>query len=115
MTLKKAAYYIGNTTVNGGTLNLDSGAANTLAVVPTAGAATVSNLYLNSSSTLVDLKNQNQAVGGFGSLNSTYIGSAGTLTNSGASLVDFTSTGGGNFGGILSGKLNFIRSGNNTP
>ena len=118
MTLKKAAFYTGNTSVNGGTLNLDSGVANTLAVVPTAGAATVSNLYLNAPSVVVDLKNKSQAVGIFGSLNSAYQGGSGTLRNSGATVVDFTTVvpvnNTASFGGTLAGALNFNRVGPGT-
>ena len=100
--------------VNGGTLNLNSGGNNTLAVAGLAGAAGLSSLYVNTSTTLVDLLGYSQAVGVLGSTN-ILPGTGGTVTNSnGTSAAVLTSAGGGSFGGVLAGNLAFTRSGNST-
>jgi autotransporter-associated beta strand protein len=113
LNLNDKAYFTGTVTVDGGTLNLNSGAANTLAVIPAGGGATVTSLTINDSSAVVDLKNNAQAVGGLASTN-TLAGGGGTVTNTGASVVNLTSTGGGTFAGTIAGALSFVRSGNNT-
>jgi len=100
--------------VNGGTLNLNSGGNNTLAVAGLAGAAGLSSLYVNTSTTLVDLLGYSQAVGVLGSTN-ILPGTGGTVTNSnGTSAAVLTSAGGGSFGGVIAGNLAFTRSGNST-
>ena len=115
MNLNRQAYFTGTTTVNGGTLNLLSGAANTLAVVPTQ-TATLGALSLNGLDALVDLRNRAQAVGVLNSIND-QPGQGGTVTNSGASIVPFTvSTAAANstFAGSITGNISLVRSGGNT-
>ena len=100
--------------VNGGTLNLNAGVNNTLAVAALAGPAGLSSLYVNTSSALVDLLGSSQAVAVLGSTN-ILPGTGGTVTNSNlSSAAVLTSAGGGSFGGVLSGNLAFTRSGNST-
>jgi autotransporter-associated beta strand protein len=113
LNLNDEAYFTGTVTVDGGTLNLNAGSANTLALIPGGGAATVVGLSINGSTAMVDLKNNAQAVGALASAN-TLPGGGGQVTNTGASVVNLTSTGGGTFGGTITGALNFVRSGNNT-
>lgn len=112
MNLNNKAYYTGTTSVNNGTLNLNSGSANTLAVVPTAGGATVSQLNLNGTTATVDLKGQNQAFGALTSVNP-LPGQGGTLTNTGAAAT-VSLNGTGTFGGSITGALALTRSGNTT-
>ncbi|NBS01305.1 MAG: hypothetical protein EBS72_03980, partial [Rhizobiales bacterium] len=113
MNLNNRAYYTGTTVVNGGTLNLNSGAANTLSVIPTAANATVGGLTINGVGAIVDLKNFDQVVGALSS-NNGLPGMGGTLTNSGASTVNFTTVGNGTFGGVISSKINLVRAGSST-
>ena len=114
MNLNRATYYTGgNTTVNGGTLNLNSGAADTLAVAATASAAVGQPLYLNGPDAVVDLLGYHQAVGVLAN-NNALPGTGGTVTNSGGSPAVLTSIAGGTFAGALTGNLAFTRSGNNT-
>ncbi len=114
INLNKLALYTGATVVDGGTLNLNSGADNTIAVVPGALTPTASALTINGGpTTKLDLKNKNQA---FGAIATTNIlpGQTGSITNSGGSIVTLTSTGGGNFGGTITGNIAFTRSGTTT-
>jgi autotransporter-associated beta strand protein len=114
MNLNALAYFQGGSfTVNGGVMNLNSGLANTVAVMEGSGAVGASTLNLNGQFAVVDLKNQAQAFNAIQSTN-TLAGQGGTLTNTGASLVNLTSIGGGTFGGTIAGKINFVRTGNNT-
>jgi autotransporter-associated beta strand protein len=114
MNLNALAYFQGGSfTVNGGVMNLNSGLANTVAVMEGSGAVGASTLNLNGQFAVVDLKNQAQAFNAIQSTN-TLAGQGGTLTNTGASLVNLTSIGGGTFGGTITGKINFVRTGNNT-
>lgn len=99
--------------VNGGTLNLNSGADNTLAVAGLAGPAGLSTLFVNAPGATVDLKGNSQAVAVLGSTN-ILPGMGGTITNSSVTAALLTSAGGGSFGGVLGGNLAFTRSGNNT-
>jgi autotransporter-associated beta strand protein len=115
LNLNRPAYYTGgNTTVNGGTLNLNSGQDNTLAVVPTAAASTVTPLNLNGLNAVVDLKGNNQAVGVLTTV-SPLPGNGGTVTNSGSTMATLTATGTSTFAGQLTGtNLAFTRMGNTT-
>ncbi len=105
------SYYTGATTVNGGTLNLNSGAANTLTVVPGATTPTIGALNINGTSAVVDLNGQNQAVGALSSVNF-FPGMGGTVTSTAAATL--TSTAAGNFGGVIGGALSFTRAGTGT-
>ena len=99
--------------VNGGTLNLNSGADNTLAVAGLPGPAGLSALFINAPTALVDLKGNSQAVALLGSTN-ILPGMGGTITNSSVTAALLTSGGGGSFGGVIGGNLAFTRSGNST-
>jgi autotransporter-associated beta strand protein len=103
----------GNFTVNDGTVNLLSGQADTIAVLPTINGGTASNLRLNGQFSRVDLRNNAQAFGEITSVN-TIAGNGGTITNTGAGTVNLISHGGGTFAGTIAGKVNFVRMGNNT-
>jgi len=112
MNMNARAGFTGVVTVNGGTLNLASGADNTIAVGETVTAARVSDLQLNGLTSIVDLGGFSQAFGALTSANPS-AGMGGRIENS--SLVapaTLTSTGGGEFGGSISGNLGFVRSGN---
>lgn len=97
--------------VNGGTLNLNSGADNTLAVAGLAGPAGLSTLFVNAPAASVDLKGNSQALAVLGSTN-ILPGMGGTITNSSVTAALLTSAGGGSFGGVIGGNLAFTRSGN---
>lgn len=112
LTLNNLAYYTGATTINDGTLNLASGSANTLVVVPTAGAPTVSQVNLNGTTAVLDLMGQNQVIGALTSINP-LPGNGGTVQNSGGAAT-LTSTGGGTFSGTITDPIAFTRAGNNT-
>ncbi|MEZ0275649.1 MAG: beta strand repeat-containing protein, partial [Roseimicrobium sp.] len=109
LTLNRRSFVGGTATVNGGTLELNSG-PNTLLVVPTATVPGVFDLRVNAGT--VDLMGNNQAVASL-SNNNPLPGSGGTVTNSG-SLATFTVIQPNNvtvtFGGTLSGALNFTKS-----
>jgi autotransporter-associated beta strand protein len=114
MNLNNRAYYTGATTVNNGTLNLNSSTANTIAVVPTAGAATVSQLNLNGTSATVNLNGQSQAFGALTSVNP-LPGMGGTLTNTGAAAtVSLNPAAASVFGGSITGAIALTRSGAQT-
>ncbi|MBB5031378.1 autotransporter-associated beta strand repeat-containing protein [Prosthecobacter vanneervenii] len=113
LNLNGQAYFTGgNTTVNDGTLNLNSGSDNTLAVVPGATTPTVNALNVNGTTAVVDLNGRNQAVGVIQGVNP-LPGMAGTVRNTGAAAT-LTSTGGGTFSGSITGNIAFTRAGNNT-
>ncbi|NBN94086.1 MAG: hypothetical protein EBV31_00410 [Verrucomicrobia bacterium] len=116
LNLNRRAYYTGTTTVDGGTLNLASGAANTIVVVPTATSATVSALSVNGLDAVINLSNQAQAFGTLNSINP-LPGQGGTITNSGGSVVTFTTStqaASGTFAGAITGNLALTKSGTNT-
>ena len=113
LNLNAKAGFNGVVTVNDGFLNLDSGFDHTIAVGESVNAARVSDLQLNGLAAVVDLLGHSQAVGSLSSVNST-AGMGGKIKNSLLTLATLTSTGGGAFGGAISGNLNFVRSGNNT-
>ena len=115
LNLNNFAYYTGATTINDGTLKLASGAANTIAVVPTAGGATVSQVNLNGTGAILDLNGQSQAIGTLTSINP-LPGQGGTIQNAGAAATLTTSTqaASGTFGGVISGNIALTRAGANT-
>ena len=118
LNLNGQAYFTGTAVVNGGTLNLNSGAANTLLVTANALAngSGLGGLTINGSSAVVDLKDNAQAVAGLVSVNP-LPGGGGTVTNSGSSVVVFTDStqgAGVTFGGQITGNLAFTKSGANT-
>jgi autotransporter-associated beta strand protein len=77
-----------NFVVNAGNVNFNSGADNTLAVIPGAATPTLTSLVVNAGT--VDLLGRNQAVNGIGT-NNFQQNSSGTITNSGANAT-FTVT-----------------------
>jgi len=99
--------------INGGTLNLNAGADNSLAVAALAGPAGLSTLFVNAPSALVDLNGTSQAIALLGSTN-ILPGTGGTITNTSVTAALLTSAGGGSFGGVIGGNLAFTRSGNST-
>jgi autotransporter-associated beta strand protein len=112
LSFNNRAYYTGVTTINNGTLALNSGAANTLAVVPTAGAATVSQVNLNGTNAVLDLMGRNQAIGALTSVNP-LPGNGGTVQNTGAAAT-LTNIGTGTFSGSITGNISFTRAGSST-
>ncbi|OYW77350.1 MAG: hypothetical protein B7Z37_04705 [Verrucomicrobia bacterium 12-59-8] len=111
LSLNNAEYYTGTTTVNAGTLFLNSGLANTIVVTPTATIPTVQALVVNGGT--LDLNGQNQAVGTL-SNNDTVGGTGGTVTSSiTANFISSTGTS-STFGGIIGGSLNFYKEGTGT-
>ena len=81
LNLNGQAYFTGTAVVNGGTLGLNSGAANTLLVTANALAngSGLGGLTINGSSAVVDLKDNAQAVAGLVSVNP-LPGGGGTVT-----------------------------------
>ena len=112
MSLNNRAYYTGTTTINNGTLRLNSGTNNTLTVIPTAGAATVGQVSLNGTGSVLDLMGRNQAIGALTSVNP-LPGNGGTVQNTGAA-ANLTTIGTGVFSGSITGNIALTRAGNNT-
>ena len=111
-----APIYLGatnNFTVNGGRVNLNSGFANTLPVQANTSGGAAMSLRIEGLNALVDLRGQPQMVNELRSSNEKP-GQGGTLTNSLASVVNFTTYGNSVFSGVISGNLNLVRSGNTT-
>jgi glutamate dehydrogenase/leucine dehydrogenase len=110
-------YFTGTATIDGGTLSLNSGGANTLLVTANAlsTGAGLTNLTINGSSAVVDLKNSAQAVAALASTNP-LPGAGGTVTNSAGSVVVFTAStqsASATFAGQITGNLAFTKSGAN--
>lgn len=97
----------GNTTVNGGTLQLNAG-HNTLAALNTATVSAVDNLTVNAGGT-VDLMGYDQVVANITSAD-TLPGGGGTITNSGAAANLFTNSN-STFGGSINGAVNLYKTG----
>ncbi len=111
LNINNRAFYTGGaTTINGGTVTLNSGVDNTLAVVPGATTPTVNAVNVNHGGTL-NLNGRSQVIGALASANF-LPGQGGTVTSTGAAML--TSTGGGSFGGAINGAISFTRAGNNT-
>ncbi|MDB6120931.1 MAG: hypothetical protein JWO08_4712, partial [Verrucomicrobiaceae bacterium] len=106
LSLNTPQLFSGAVSVNAGTLSLNSGAENTIMVVPTATVPTPQALALNGGS--VDLKGNNQAFGAIASSNP-LPGGGGDITSS--TTATLTSTGGGTYGGTIGGSIAFTRSG----
>lgn len=125
LNFNNRAYFTGTTTVNNGALNLNSGFENTLAVVPGATTPSLSALNLNSSTSIVDLRGNNQAVGALSSINP-LPGMGGSVINSGATPAVFTSStqstsstfggqiGGGTVASPVNADISLVRAGTNT-
>ncbi|MDB6120920.1 MAG: transporter, partial [Verrucomicrobiaceae bacterium] len=111
LNILKPQYFINNNfVVNAGTVNLNSGVDNTIPVIVGADRPSTTSLIMNQGT--LDLKGKNQAFNVISATN-TVPGSGGTITNTGANAT-LTSAGGGTFGGVISGNINLVRSGNNT-
>ncbi|HEY3900883.1 MAG TPA: autotransporter-associated beta strand repeat-containing protein [Chthoniobacter sp.] len=111
LNLNNPVYYTGTTTVNGGTLVLNSGAANTLAVIPTATVPIVQALTVNGGT--LNLNGFDQYVGALRN-NNTVGGTGGSITSStAANLVSATSSS-SEYGGTIDGGLNFYMEGPST-
>jgi autotransporter-associated beta strand protein len=89
MTLSRASYNTGGTTVNNGTLRLGAGlAANPLLVIPTATVPTVADLNVNGGT--FDLNGNTQAFRRLTQFTTnSYTNGAGTVTNSSTSAATF--------------------------
>ncbi len=112
MNLNNRAYYTGTTSINNGILRLNSGTNDTLAVVPTTGAATLSQVNLNGTGSVLDLMGRNQAIGALTSINP-LPGNGGTVQNTGVAAT-LTTVGAGTFSGAITGNLALTRAGNTT-
>jgi len=104
-------FFTGTVAINNGTLRLNSGLDNTLAVSATAGAMGLPYVALNGLNAVLDLGTKNQTVRGLSSTNQ-LPGMGGTVT--GQSGAVFTTTDNSTFAGKISGGLSFVRSGNTT-
>jgi autotransporter-associated beta strand protein len=111
LRLDSPEFYSGTTTVNAGALVLNSGAANTIEVIPTATTPTVQNLQVNGGT--LDLNGQNQAFG-FIQSNDYVPGTGGNITSAtAASLVSATGTS-TTFSGVIGGAISFSKAGTGT-
>lgn len=119
------AFYTGDTAVNSGTLQLASGAANTIfkpySTAPSSGNSGVAfsgqNLTVNIGGTL-DLNGNNQAIANLRSGGTVPL-SGGTIINSTGTAtlhitLNATQTWAGNINNVGAGTLNVVRDGNNT-
>jgi hypothetical protein len=95
LSFNRPQYFGGFLNNNDGTTTLNSGAANTILVAPTATAVTTLNLTANAGT--LDLNGQNQAFLNIASINNPLPGTGTLITSAGAARL--TSTGGGTFGG----------------
>jgi hypothetical protein len=117
MTLSRASYNSGGTSVNNGTLRLGAGlAANPLLVIPTATVPTVADLNVNGGT--IDLNGNTQAVRRLTQFTSNiYANGAGTVTNtstSAATLLVVQDNAATTFSGAISGgNINFEKQGSN--
>ena len=109
--LATTGFTTGNIVINSGTLRLNSGADNTLAISATAGAMGLPLVALNGPSAVLDIGARNQTVRGLSSSNP-LPGMGGTVT--GLAGAVFTTTDNSTFGGRLTGGLSLVRSGNST-
>ena len=109
--LATTGFTTGNIVINSGTLRLNSGADNTLAISATAGAMGLPLVALNGPSAVLDIGARNQTVRGLSSSNP-LPGMGGTVT--GLAGAVFTTTDNSTFGGRLTGGLSLFRSGNST-
>ena len=118
MTLTRASYNSGGTTVNDGTLKLGTGlAVNPLLVIPTATVPTVADLNVNGGT--LDLNGNTQAFRRLTQFTSSvYANGSGSVTNSStsaATLIVAQNDVGANFSGAISGgNINFEKQGLNT-
>ncbi|WP_396274880.1 beta strand repeat-containing protein, partial [Hyphomonas sp.] len=113
MSLDKRQFFLGGsqTTINDGTLILNSGADNTLTVLPTITTPTLQSVRVSGGT--LDLNGRNQAIGTLDST-PTLAGLGGIVTNSSGTAATLTASPGGTFAGTITGNLAFTRSGNST-
>jgi autotransporter-associated beta strand protein len=104
-------FFTGTVAINNGTLRLNSGQDNTLAVSASAGAMGLPFVALNGLNAVLDLGTKNQTVRGLSSSNQ-LPGMGGTVTGQAGAFL--TTTDNSTFAGKISGGLNFVRSGNST-
>ncbi|MEA3213309.1 MAG: hypothetical protein QOE70_6366 [Chthoniobacter sp.] len=104
-------YYTGTTTVNGGTLLLNSGQANTIMVTPTNNIPALVDLRVNAGT--VDLKGKNQAVGTL-SNNNPIAGTGGTITSTAAAGLTTSTTVASTFSGSINGAIALTKAGSST-
>lgn len=114
LTLSGRSLYTGQTQINAGTLVL-AGGDNTLPVLITGGAPTITQLGVNSPTAVVNFNGTNQITGTIGNnLSARYAGGGGTYTNSSAtpSLLTTISGSAQIFSGSITGNLSFTKTGN---
>jgi len=104
-------FFTGTVVINGGTLKLNSGLDNTLAISATAGSMGLPYVSLNGVNAVLDIGAKNQAVRGLSSVN-TLPGMGGTVT--GLAGAVFATQDNSTFAGRLTGGLSFVRAGNTT-
>ena len=104
-------FFTGTVAINNGTLRLNSGQDNTLAVSASAGPMGLPFVALNGLNAVLDLGTKNQTVRGLSSSNQ-LPGMGGTVTGQAGAFL--TTTDNSTFAGKISGGLNFVRSGNST-
>ena len=107
--------YSGTTFVNDGTLQLDTTNAIFVSGLGAAQSLTVNGGSTTGTGGTFDLNGYNQVVNVLSSGTTDAPNTGGTVTNSSAARTStLTSVGGGTFAGVITGNLNFVRSGNNT-
>jgi autotransporter-associated beta strand protein len=111
LNLNRATYFTGGFVINGGTVNLPAGVDKSIVVAPTAGAPALNALQVNAGT--LNLNGSTQVFGSI-STNNALPGTGGTITNSSGTASSLTATGGGTFGGQITGNLSLTRTGNNT-
>jgi autotransporter-associated beta strand protein len=107
----RTSAFTGTVAINNGTLRLNSGLDNTLAVSASAGAIGLPYVALNGANAVLDIGAKNQAVRGLSSVNP-LPGQGGTVT--GLAGAVFSSQDNSTFAGRLTGGLSFVRAGNTT-
>ncbi|MEA3209273.1 MAG: hypothetical protein QOE70_2330 [Chthoniobacter sp.] len=111
LSLNVPQYYTGTTTLNGGTLSLNSGEDNTIMVTPTNNVPTLVDLRVNAGT--VDLNGQNQAIGAL-SNNNPLAGAGGTITSTTDADLISSSSASTTFSGSINGAISFTKAGSGT-
>jgi autotransporter-associated beta strand protein len=113
MNIDRQQFFTGGsqTTINNGLLTLNSGADNTLTVIPTNTTPTLQSVRVSGGT--LDLNGRNQAISTLDSTSS-LPGTGGIVTNSSGTAATLTASPGGTFAGTLTGNLAFTRFGNST-
>lgn len=110
LTLGKTDFTTGGLTINQGTVLLNSGAANTVVVSPTATVAAVSALNMNGGT--LDLNGKDQAFAAISSID-TFTGMGGGITSTAAANLFTNSAAASTYSGVISGAVSLYKSGSN--